>query len=61
MWNLRQLLESFLEIFIMMHLVWIDKGPVMEWTQWLMELGERYRKMEEMHVEVLFKGATQYM
>ena len=38
----------------MMHLVRIDKGPVMDWTNDI-GLGERYRKWKK-HVEVLFKG-----
>ena len=38
----------------MMHLVGIDKGPVMEWTN-DSALGERYRKWKK-QVEVLFKG-----
>ena len=38
----------------MMHLVGIDKSPVMEWTNDT-GLGERYRKWKK-HVEVLFKG-----
>ena len=38
----------------MMHLVGIDKGPVMEWTN-DSGLGERYRKWKKC-VEVLFKG-----
>ena len=38
----------------MTHLVGIDKGPVMEWTNDL-GLGERYRKWKK-HVEELFKG-----
>ena len=37
-----------------MHLVGIDKGPVMDWTN-DMGLGERYRKWKKC-VEVLFKG-----
>ena len=36
-----------------MHLVGIDKGPVMDWTNDT-GLGERYRKWKK-HVEVLFK------
>ena len=38
----------------MTHLVGIDKGPVMDWTN-DMGLGERYRKWKKC-VEVLFKG-----
>ena len=38
----------------MMHLVGIDKGPVMDWTNDI-GLGERYRKWKKC-VEVLFKG-----
>ena len=38
----------------MMHLVGIDKGPVMDWTNDI-GLGERYRKWKK-RVEVLFKG-----
>ena len=38
----------------MTHLVGIDKGPVMDWTNDT-GLGERYRKWKK-HVEVLFKG-----
>ena len=38
----------------MTHLVGIDKGPVMDWTNDI-GLGERYRKWKK-HVEVLFKG-----
>ena len=38
----------------MMHLVGIDKGPVMDWTNDT-GLGERYRKWKK-QVEVLFKG-----
>ena len=37
-----------------MHLVGIDKGPVMDWTNDI-GLGERYRKWKKW-VEVLFKG-----
>ena len=37
-----------------MHLVGIDKGPVMDWKN-DMALGERYRKWKKC-VEVLFKG-----
>ena len=37
-----------------MHLVGIDKGPVMDWTNDI-GLGERYRKWKK-RVEVLFKG-----
>ena len=40
--------------FIMTHLVRIDKGPVMDWTNDI-GLGERYRKWKK-RVEVLFKG-----
>ena len=38
----------------MTHLVGIDKGPVMDWTNDI-GLGERYRKWKKC-VEVLFKG-----
>ena len=38
----------------MTHLVGIDKGPVMDWTNDI-GLGERYRKWKK-QVEVLFKG-----
>ena len=38
----------------MTHLVGIDKGPVMDWTNDI-GLGERYRKWKK-RVEVLFKG-----
>ena len=38
----------------MMHLVGIDKGPVMDWTN-DSGLGEWYRKWKK-QVEVLFKG-----
>ena len=38
----------------MTHLVRIDKGPVMDWTNDI-GLGERYRKWKKW-VEVLFKG-----
>ena len=38
----------------MAHLVSIDKGPVMDWTNDL-GLDERYRKWKKC-VEVLFKG-----
>ena len=38
----------------MTHLVGIDKGPVMDWTNDT-GLGERYRKWKKC-VEVLFKG-----
>ena len=38
----------------MTHLVRIDKGPVMDWTNDI-GLGERYRKWKK-QVEVLFKG-----
>ena len=48
---------KFLEIFIMTHLVGIDKGPVMEWTNDL-ELGEKYRKWKKC-VENTIQGATQ--
>ena len=37
-----------------MHLVGIEKGPVMDWTNDI-GLGERYRKWKK-RVEVLFKG-----
>ena len=41
-----------------MHLVGIDKGPVMDWTN-DMGLGERYRKVEEM-CRGAIQGATKH-
>ena len=50
----RELESPVSQDLIMTHLVGIDKGPVMDWTNDI-GLGERYRKWKKC-VEVLFKG-----